>query len=454
MLSNHLVIQAILDNTPESIVLISKEHEVLAFNKAIREVLISLFDRVVQVGDDYRQFVAEGSTDLYLESFERATNGERIKTQHLAVTERTSIWSEYTMNPVYGNDGELIGVSMTAKNIDAEKRAELRLQSLTNKLNSIIENTEEAITLLDTSYSILLLNNVAKSLIRDRYDIVPEKGMDFRQFIQETDSDFYVGFEKAINHTSSETEIWYAGANGSKHCYHSKFNPVYNETKELIGVSIFATDVTEKKLIEQQFRDREKLFRRTILKVPVGIIITDKNLRINLANFAAQKCFEFKKDEMLNLHLPQIITDFQNHQDHQFTINDFTMSLDKLLFDNEHLHGISATGKKLDLLVTMNSFTSDGAEYFIFLINDITEKLNDEKTIHHHQKVLRDIAWHQSHVIRAPLSRVLGIMNLLTDKEMCSTKEEQDTCFDYLITSVKELDEVINAIVQKTKSEV
>jgi two-component system, sporulation sensor kinase E len=453
MLSNHLLMQAILDNTPESIVLISKEHKVLAYNKAIREVLIFLFNRVVQLGDDYREFVAEGSMDLYLESVERAMKGEKIKTHHLAVTENASIWSEYTMNPVYDNDNELIGVSLSAKNIDAEKRAELKLQSLTNKLNSIIENTEEAITLLDTSCRVLLLNNVAKNLIENRYQVVPEKGADFRQFIEETDSDFYVGFEKAINHKSSENEIWYAGADESKHCYHSKFNPVYNENKELIGVSIFATDVTEKKRIEKQFRDREKLFRRTILKVPVGIIITDKNLKINLANFAVQKCFEFKRDEMLDLYLPQIITDFTNHEDHQFTIEDFTMSLDKLLFDNEHLHGISSTGKKLDLLVSLNSFTSDGTDYFIFLINDITAKLNDENTIHKHQKVLRDIAWHQSHVIRAPLSRVLGIMNLLTDKEMCNTKEEQDIYFDHLITSIKELDEVINAIVQKTNSE-
>jgi PAS domain S-box-containing protein len=412
-----------------------------------------LFNSTVQVGDDYHQYVAEGSKELYAESFERAMNGERIKTQHLAVTESASIWSEYTMNPVYGNDNQLIGVAMTAKNIDGEKRAELRLQSLTNKLNSIIENTEEAITLLDTSCRVLLLNNVAKRLIRNRYDVVPERGDDFRQFIQETDSDFYIGFEKALKNKSSESEIWYAGANGSKHCYHSTFNPVYNENKELIGVSIFATDVTEKKLIEKQFRDREKLFRRTILKVPVGIIITDKNLRINLANFAAQKCFEYKRDEILGFHLPQIITDFRDHEEHQFTIADFTMSLDKLLFDNEHLHGVSATGKKLDLLVSMNSFSSDGTEYFIFLINDITEKLKDEKTIHQNRKVLRDIAWHQSHVIRAPLSRVLGIMNLLTDKDMCSTKEEQDTYFEHLITSIKELDEVINAIVQKTNAE-
>jgi two-component system, sporulation sensor kinase E len=453
MLSNDVLIQAILDNTPESIVLISKEHKVLAFNKAIRDVLIALFNRVVQVGDDYHQYVAEGSKELYAESFDRAMKGERIKTQHLAVTENASFWSEYTMNPVYGDDNELIGVAMTAKNIDAEKRAELKLQSLTNKLNSIIENTEEAITLLDTSYRVLLLNNVAKTLIQDRYNIVPERGTDFRQFIPQTDSDFYIGFEKALNHKSSESEIWYSGTDGSKHCYHSTFNPVYNENKELIGVSVFATDVTEKKLIEKQFKDREKLFRRTILKVPVGIIITDKNLKINLANFAAQKCFGYKRDEIVHLYLPQIITDFKNHEDHQFTIDDFTMSLDKLLFDNENLHGVSATGKNLELLVSMNSFTSDGTEYFIFLINDLTEKLNDEKTIIQNQKVLRDIAWHQSHVIRAPLSRVLGIMNLLTDKEMCSSKEEQDTYFDFLITSVKELDEVINAIVQKTNQE-
>jgi hypothetical protein len=48
---------------------------------------------------------------------------------------------------------------------------------------------------------------------------------------------------------------------------------------------------------------------------------------------------------------------------------------------------------------------------------NVTERLHHQKTIEIQNKKLRDIAWTQSHVVRAPISRILGIINLLEGQE-------------------------------------
>ena len=85
----------------------------------------------------------------------------------------------------------------------------------------------------------------------------------------------------------------------------------------------------------------------------------------------------------------------------------------------------------------------DGVERIIVQSNDVTEKLNHIKTIEIQNKKLRHIAWTQSHEVRAPLARILGLINLI---------EDEAVSFDdlpYLITSLKESSQEMDTIIKK-----
>jgi len=62
---------------------------------------------------------------------------------------------------------------------------------------------------------------------------------------------------------------------------------------------------------------------------------------------------------------------------------------------------------------------------------------------------LREIAYHQSHTIRRPLSSILGLIEIL-DKE--NLNEENARIFEFMKQSAQELDAVIHAIVKKTEN--
>lgn len=126
--------QAILDNATESIVLIGKDHKVLVLNSVIREVLTSYFEKELEVGDDYRDFVIEENMQLYLESFEKAINGASIAVENETPHAQGSIWFRYTVNPVYDKAQKLIGVTLTATDIDAKKRLEIEREKIIHDL--------------------------------------------------------------------------------------------------------------------------------------------------------------------------------------------------------------------------------------------------------------------------------------------------------------------------------
>jgi len=81
---------------------------------------------------------------------------------------------------------------------------------------------------------------------------------------------------------------------------------------------------------------------------------------------------------------------------------------------------------------------------------NITERVNFERQISRHNARLQDIAWLQSHALRAPLSNIMGLAELL--KSSSRTDEDFDRYLLMLEKASKDLDGVIHTIVDKTRA--
>lgn len=98
--------------------------------------------------------------------------------------------------------------------------------------------------------------------------------------------------------------------------------------------------------------------------------------------------------------------------------------------------------------VRANEITFQGRKAEVVLCNDITERLQYIEAIEAQNAKLREIAWIQSHVVRAPLARMMALINamdIIEDSEM--TQEE---LFRHIMNSAYELDKIIRDITSKT----
>lgn len=83
---------------------------------------------------------------------------------------------------------------------------------------------------------------------------------------------------------------------------------------------------------------------------------------------------------------------------------------------------------------------------------DITERVNYINAIEEQNRKLREIAWTQSHIVRAPLARMIGLANLLDYENQVD--EETNQLLKYILSSAHELDDVIKSIIINTQETV
>ena len=79
---------------------------------------------------------------------------------------------------------------------------------------------------------------------------------------------------------------------------------------------------------------------------------------------------------------------------------------------------------------------------------DATESRKAMKRIKEQNKILRDIAWEQSHLVRAPLARFKGLLDMLMQEDFSVLS--QDEILELMNTSYLELDQIIRGIVQRS----
>lgn len=83
-------------------------------------------------------------------------------------------------------------------------------------------------------------------------------------------------------------------------------------------------------------------------------------------------------------------------------------------------------------------------------LQDITERINYIRTIEESNEQLKQIAWMQSHVVRAPLAKIMGLVDLLKSEKDYS--EISEMILENILTSSRDLDSIIRTISDKAEA--
>ncbi len=115
-------------------------------------------------------------------------------------------------------------------------------------------------------------------------------------------------------------------------------------------------------------------------------------------------------------------------------------------FSVDHFTHFLIDGQEIKVNIYFREINSNSKSSLIVQSNDISETLNHISTIELQNAKLKKIAWTQSHEVRAPISRILGIINLI---------EEQQENFDEILfwlkqlkISTTEMDDIVKIIVR------
>jgi PAS domain S-box-containing protein len=320
------------------------------------------------------------------------------------------------------------GISVFAKDITDRKEAEIRLKHSEYKLKAIHNSTSESNIFIGSDYKIQSLNQVAIKyceMVFGRKIRENDSILDFT--LPETKDIFLKDSQKALNGEIVKREIPINGF-----WFEITLYPVHDERNNLIGFSMNSTNIDERKKAEE--------YRKALLaSIPDLFFVLDVD-GVFLDYKAEKRDLLLQEDAFLNKSIYEVLP--------PELANQLSQAMQDTLgrhITTELNYSLEMDGGTRFYQARINSL---GEDKVIVLARDITEVQKHQNLILKQNEILRDIAWHQSHKLRAPVARMLLLIDLLKNYE----NEREEAKLEYigfLIQSIEELDNIIHKIVHQ-----
>ena len=211
-------------------------------------------------------------------------------------------------------------------------------------------------------------------------------------------------------------------------------------------VRIFGTfqDIDRQKRLELLSQANEERYTQILNAAPTGmVVISDQKIRyINpagLSIFGAHSYADFAEVSLRELVHPD---DFLEGSLKVLAL----MKGNKVQFPHE-LRLIKRDGTCIDAELTASVLPSVDQPALLIMFSDVSESKRNRESIEAQNRVLRQIAWEQSHVVRAPVSRLMSLADAIEtgDYRFLSLKE----MLGGIVRSAVELDGIIREISDK-----
>lgn len=201
----------------------------------------------------------------------------------------------------------------------------------------------------------------------------------------------------------------------------------------------------ERKEIASHLKESEKRYRDLFHLSPQPMWLFDvETLGFLDVNQSALRHYGYTKEEFLSM----TILDISPPEDVE-KVKDETHKLRGILPPSspEVFRHRKKDGEIIKVEIKNNIINFEGRRAGIVLAHDITERINYISDIVDKNERLQEIAWIQSHVVRAPLARLMGLVNAISE----SVEDEKDyqKLYRLIMKSANELDGIIRDIAHK-----
>lgn len=164
-------------------------------------------------------------------------------------------------------------------------------------------------------------------------------------------------------------------------------------------------------------------------------------------NDAAVNNYGYTKEEFLKMTIKEIwpVEDYSIFDE---GVNSFSQYKENL--KKKYLRHKKKDGKIINVEIQSNIIFFNDQKAKLVMANDITKQMQYITTIEDQNKSLKEIAWTHSHVVRAPLAKMMSIVDFM--KESDEIPAEYQDLWSHFFDSGTELDTIIRDIVKKTET--
>lgn len=163
------------------------------------------------------------------------------------------VWLQESYNPILDSKGKPYKIVKFITDITERKKAERRIlenqmegMEKEARLIALINNTDDLIWTINQDYKVTLFNNSAEDIYH-RWNITFVQGTDIRETFAPKDSEMLSSlYERAMNGERVSKSLLINKDKGGGDFLNMSMNPIRSEDEEIIGVSVFARNVSNR----------------------------------------------------------------------------------------------------------------------------------------------------------------------------------------------------------------
>ncbi len=203
----------------------------------------------------------------------------------------------------------------------------------------------------------------------------------------------------------------------------------------------------QRRKFTEQIQKSEKRYSDLFQLSPLPMWVFDaENLMFLNTNQAAINHYGYTKEEFLSMNL----FDIRPPEEADELVKTIEMGRSGNFPRTRIFRHVKKSGEIITVETTFSRLIFNEKETILTLINDITDRNRYIETIEKQNQAFSEIAWIQSHVVRAPLARLLGLVNLL-EAETADKDTEVKSLLGFIKNSAEELDQIIRDINDKSE---
>lgn len=293
---------------------------------------------------------------------------------------------------------ESVSIIQTIFIVAAITRYKLFSFGIENLSYNLFSTMKDAVIVTDESMRIIHSNNSAKEL----FGISPhfKKGKQ----ITETLPDIH----KLEENEREERKL--SIGNEQRHISITKNKIIQNN--KYLGYMFYITDITLRKVAEQNLIESERTFSQLFESSPDAIVVVDTDGKILRVNQEAEKIFGYSRNELFGKEISFLIPQrFRNSHDKQ--IDKYkTNPVKRRMGDGLDLYGLRKDGSEFSVDIMLSPISQQDKKLTLCTVRDVTDKKIIEQKLKDNEEQYRNIFQTHPHgIVETTLDGTITIAN-------------------------------------------
>jgi PAS domain S-box-containing protein len=343
----------------------------------------------------------------------------------------------------WSDEGKPLIMVGTLADITEHKTAETQFKTIINNIPGVVFRYN---LFPDGTDKLMLVSDGAKVL----WDFSADQVMQNINLIWDrTEKDdleaLYLSIQKSAEDLSFWEHEWrYRHSDGTTKWFKGSGNPFSLEDGTISWDSIIL-DITDQKENQLKVKQSEKRFKSLVQNgSDLVSIINIENSHLYLSPTYLALLGITAEESMGKSFIESIHPDDKEYV--SASIKGLKNEEQAKLNPYRFRHG-DGSWRWLETIVT-NLLNDSSISGIVANSKDITERYNHIEALKYKNEKLEKIAWTQSHIVRAPLARIMALAEVIKDDS--SSIDQNKKIIEYILDSAFELDDVIRDIVNST----